>query len=159
MFRKMRRIKQSLSVETCQELLNNRKRGVLSLLGDDDYPYGIPIDYYYDEETNGIYFHTARTGHKIDAIAKHPKASFNIIDDGTPVKDSWVLDFKSVIVFGKMEKVTDETLRQKALLGICKKFAPDAKQYFEDEMKKVGRVVQVYVLKIEHMTGKTVNES
>lgn len=159
MFRKMRRIRQALDIEECQKLLKNRKRGVLSLLGDDDYPYGIPIDYYYDEETNGLYFHTAKTGHKIDAIAKHPKASFNIIDDGTPVKDSWILDFKSVIVFGQMEKVTDEALREKALLGICQKFAPDAQRYFEDEMRKVGKVVQVYVLKIEHMTGKTVNES
>lgn len=159
MFRKMRRFKQALSEEECRALLKNRKRGVLSLLGDDDYPYGVPIDFYYDEETNALYFHSAKTGHKMDAMKKHPKASFNVIDDGTPSAGTWALDFKSVIVFGKIEPVTDEKFRNQLLLGLCEKFAPDPVKYCDDEIRKVGQRVAVYGLKIEHMTGKKVNES
>ena len=68
MFRKMRRFKQQISVAECIEILKNTKRGVLSLIGDDGYPYGIPIDHWYCEDDGKIYFHGAKEGHKIDAI-------------------------------------------------------------------------------------------
>ena len=67
MFRKMRRFKQEISLEECIEILTNEKRGVLSVIGDDGYPYGIPINHYYKND-NCIYFHGAKEGHKIDAI-------------------------------------------------------------------------------------------
>ena len=41
MFRPMRRCKQQISDAQCIEILKNEKRGVLSLLGDDGYPYGL----------------------------------------------------------------------------------------------------------------------
>ena len=68
MFRKMRRFKQQLEQKECIEVLKSQPRGVLSILGEDGYPYGIPIDYWYCEEENRIYFHGAKEGHKIDAI-------------------------------------------------------------------------------------------
>ena len=71
MFRPMRRFKQQLTQEECVEILNTEVRGVLSVLGDDDYPYGIPIDFYYNQQENKIYFHGAKEGHKIDSIKKH----------------------------------------------------------------------------------------
>lgn len=67
MFRSMRRFKQQLTQEECVEILNTEVRGVLSVLGDDDYPYGIPIDFYYNQQENKIYFHGAKEGHKIDS--------------------------------------------------------------------------------------------
>lgn len=71
MFRKMRRFKQQISNEECVEILKNEKRGVLSVIGDNGYPYGIPLNHYYDEKTNSIFFHGAKEGHKIDAIKKN----------------------------------------------------------------------------------------
>ncbi len=65
MFREMRRKKQQLSFEECQEILNNEVRGVLSVIGDNGYPYGIPINYKYSTTENKIYFHGAKKGHKI----------------------------------------------------------------------------------------------
>ena len=50
MFRKMLRFKQQLSDEECIYILKNQLRGVLSVHGDDGYPYGLPINYYYCEE-------------------------------------------------------------------------------------------------------------
>ena len=47
MFRKMRRFKQQMTDEACKDVLRDEKRGVLSVIGDDGYPYGIPIDYWY----------------------------------------------------------------------------------------------------------------
>lgn len=60
MFRTMRRFKQQISDAECIEILKNTKRGVLSLIGDDGYPYGIPIDHWYCEDDGKIYFHGAK---------------------------------------------------------------------------------------------------
>ena len=60
MFRKIRRVKNEISVEDAKELLRNNKRGALAVNGDGGYPYAIPIDFYYDEDENRIYFRSAR---------------------------------------------------------------------------------------------------
>ena len=83
MFREMARKKQLISEEECIELLKKEPRGVLSVLGDDDYPYGMPLNHYYCEEDGKIYFHGGKSGHKIDSIKKHNKASFCVYDGCT----------------------------------------------------------------------------
>ena len=47
MFRPMRRFKQQLSNEECEEILNNCKSGVLAVIGDNGYPYAVPLSYVY----------------------------------------------------------------------------------------------------------------
>ena len=56
MFREMVRKKQQLTKEEAIELLKKEPRGVLSLLGDDGYPYGVPIDHWYNPEDGKLYF-------------------------------------------------------------------------------------------------------
>ena len=74
MFREMRRFKQLLPQETAIEILNRNTSGTLALIGDNDYPYAVPISYVYID--GKLYFHSAKSGHKIDAIIKHEKASY-----------------------------------------------------------------------------------
>ncbi|MBR5400392.1 MAG: pyridoxamine 5'-phosphate oxidase family protein [Treponema sp.] len=100
MFRPMRRFKQQINDSECKEILKNEKRGVLSLLGDDGYPYGLPMSHLYSEEDNKIYFHCAKEGHKIDAIKNYDKASFCVYDSGYRKEGEWALNINSVIVFG-----------------------------------------------------------
>ena len=105
MFREMRRKNQELSEEECIEILTNEPRGVLALLGDNDYPYAIPMSHVY---VNGkIYFHGAMEGHKHDAMKKHSKVSFCVMDKGVKKEDEWWYTFKSVIVFGKIRILAD----------------------------------------------------
>ncbi len=161
MFRPLRRIKQQLSFADCKTILNTEVRGVLSVLGDDDYPYGVPINFYYDEndgELGKIYFHGAKAGHKIDAIKKHDKVSFTVYDKGVQIEGKRGLDYKSVIVFGRIKIVKD---RDKTL-NVCRKLASQfdfGQDYIEDEIKKFAKAVQVLELTPEHISGKTVNES
>jgi uncharacterized protein len=68
MFRKMRRSKQELTKEECIEILKKEPRGVLSVQGEEGYPYGMPMTHWYNEKDGKIYFHGAKSGHKIDAI-------------------------------------------------------------------------------------------
>ena len=94
---KLSEVKQKLSDEECMEILKSEPRGVLSLIGDDDYPYGMPMNFLYIPEDNAIYFHGGRKGHKIDAIRKNNKASFCTYDSGFKKPGEWSLNIKSVI--------------------------------------------------------------
>ena len=82
MFRDLLRVKQRLSDEACREVLRSETRGVLSVLGDDGYPYGLPINHFYNDEDGKIYFHSGSAGHKLDALRRCNKASLCVYDHG-----------------------------------------------------------------------------
>lgn len=158
MFRKMRRFKQQVTEAECIEILKNTKRGVLSLIGDDGYPYGMPINHYYCEEDGKIYFHGAKAGHKIDAIKSCDKASYCVYNDGYRKEGEWALNITSVITFGKIHLVDDEELSHKICSELTKKFTDD-QEYLDSEIEKFFKNVQCIEFVPEHMTGKLVNES
>ena len=99
-FRPMRRKRQKLPKEECEKILNKATAGVLSVLGDDGYPYGVPMSFVYAE--GKLYFHSAIEGHKLDAIAKEDKCSFTIIDQDEIHPDEYTSYFRSVIAFGRI---------------------------------------------------------
>ena len=107
MFREMLRKKQQLTQEECIAILKNEPRGVLSVLGDDDYPYGMPMNHFYCETDGKIYFHGGKKGHKIDAMKRHDKVSFCVYDQGFRREGEWALNIKSVVVFGHVEFIED----------------------------------------------------
>ncbi len=158
MFREMRRFKQKVSDQECIEILKTTKRGVLSVIGDDGYPYGLPINHYYCEEDGKIYFHGAKAGHKIDAIKSCDKASFCVYNDGYRKEGDWALNITSVIAFGRIHLVEDEAVALKICSELTKKFTNDD-EYLKKEIQNSFRNVQCLELIPEHMTGKLVNES
>lgn len=156
-FRPMRRFKQQLTQEECVEILKTEVRGVLSVLGDDDYPYGIPIDFYYNQQDNKVYFHGAKEGHKIDSIKKHNKVSFCVFVKGNRLKDHWALYFKSVVVFGKIEIVEDFDKAMEICRNLSLKFTKDTSE-IDIMIQKYGKNVMCLELTPEHITGKTITE-
>lgn len=154
----MRRFKQQISNEECIEILKNEPRGILSLLGDDGYPYGIPMSHFYDEKDGKIYFHGAKEGHKIDAIKNYEKASFCVYDKGYRKEGEWALNIKSVVAFGKIKLITDIKKAEEICTKLTRKFTDD-QEYLEKELANALSRVQCLEFTIEHMTGKLVNES
>ena len=152
----MRRFKQQLSEEECLEILRTAKRGVLAVLGDEGYPYAVPLDFVYED--GKIYFHCAKGGHKLDAILREPKCSFCVLSDGVPEPDSWWFHFSSVISFGKIAIMEDpEAIREKLIL-LGRKYMPTEEEIQTDILKN-GPRANVLELTIEHMTGKRVKEN
>ena len=158
MFRPMRRFKQQVSEAECIRILQEEKRGVLSVLGEDGYPYGIPLNHWYNPEDGKIYFHGAKTGHKIDAIARCDKVSFCVWDAGYRKEGEWALNVTSVIVFGRIRLVADEEKAKLIGANLCRKFTDD-EEYIRHEIQSAISRVQCLELTIDHMTGKLVNES
>jgi len=156
MFREMRRNKQLLTAEDTVVVLKRCTNGVLACLGDDDYPYAVPLSFVY---SNGkIYFHSAKQGHKVDAIQKSAKVSFTVIDEDTIVSREYTSYFRSVIVFGKARIVEgDEKLG--ALQALVEKYSGD--QPLELKQKEISGCTQAILvaIDIEHLTGKEAIEN
>ena len=156
MFRELARKKQRLSVDECKKILKQEVRGVLAVNGDGGYPYALPINFYFDEEGNKIYFHSGRCGHKLDAIASSDKVSFCVYDKGYHKDGHWSLNIGSVIIFGRIHMAEDWS--DELMECFCKRFTEDT-DYIRSEIEKFRSTTAVLCLEIEHMTGKLVNEA
>ena len=157
-FRPMIRKNKELPLETCLELLRKEKRGVLSVLGDGGYPYGMPMDHYFNDEDGKLYFHCGRIGHRLDALRVHDKVSYCCIDGGTPVPDDWALQFRSVIAFGRIEIIDNPERVNDITARLCRKFTDD-EDYIAQEIRRFGRATLLLAMTIEHICGKNITES
>jgi nitroimidazol reductase NimA-like FMN-containing flavoprotein (pyridoxamine 5'-phosphate oxidase superfamily) len=104
-FREMRRRRQQLSTEEAVAILQKSTAGTLALLGDNDYPYAVPLSYVYQD--GRIYFHSALAGHKVDAVRKNEKASFCVIEQDDVQPKKYTTFYRSVIAFGRVHVVDD----------------------------------------------------
>ncbi len=158
MFRKMRRFKQQVSDEECCRILTEEKRGALSVIGDDGYPYTIPVNFYYDKNDHRIYIHCAMTGHKIDAVQKCDKVCFTTWNQGYKTEGNWEWNSTSVVVFGRASLVEDRELLTDRLRKLANKYYP-TREEVETEMHSPSmNEVCMISNEVEHMTGKLENE-
>lgn len=151
----MRRHKQELSKEECMEILTNEPRGVLALLGDDDYPYALPMSHVYVD--GKIYFHGAMEGYKNDAVKRCDKVSYCVMDKGFRKDGDWWYTFKSVIIFGKIRILTDKDEKIDKLTYLGDKFFPTHEETVSEINRMLDRT-EVFEITIEHMSGKLVRE-
>ena len=158
MFRKLLRHKQQLSDSECIEILKSEPRGVLSVMGDEGYPYGLPIDHWYCEENGKLYFHCGKIGHKLDAIRNWDKVSYCVMDSGIPEEGGWALYFRSVIVFGRAKVIEDKARIIEITRQLSYKFTDDT-AYIEDEIRKFAAGTLCIELTPEHISGKLVHEA
>lgn len=151
MFRQMRRFRQLLDENEVIRILQNGKYGVLGVIGDDGYPYTVPLNYVY--ENGKIYFHGAKEGHKTDAIKECDKVSFCITDKDDIIKEKLTTYYKSVILFGRARILEndDEIIHAAEILGL--KYSDD-KKAVEDEIKLLKDKLCCVEITIEHITGK-----
>ncbi len=156
MFREMRRFKQALSGEECVRVLWEEPRGVLAVHGEDGYPYAFPMNHLYLD--GKLYFHCAKEGHKLDALAEDPRVSFCVMDKGFRREGEWALNIRSVVVFGRVRKLDDPAEMIDVLRQLGRKNYPRAEDV-EEELRKAAQRAQVLEMTIDHMTGKLVNES
>ena len=158
MFRKMRRLKQQLKDSDALDVLKKGYRGTLSLIGDDGYPYGVPVNYFLGEDGH-IYIHCAAQGHKIDALKKCDNVSFTVIEDQPRVPGDFALYVKSVIVFGRIHMVEDREKVLKHVMELAVHIYPDhIEDNYKADLERNKNTVQLLEIVPEHITGKKVHE-
>lgn len=153
MFREMRRRNQELPAEACAEVLRRATCGVLAVDGDDGYPYAVPLSYVFDGER--IYFHCARSGHKLDALRRNPKASLCVVDQDQVVPEQLTTYFRSVIVFGMVRELADDAECRAAVELLGRRYWPDAPEgALEQEASSAWERLCVLEMTPEYITGK-----
>ena len=158
MFRELTRGRQRLDGAECIRILKSEKRGVLSVIGDDGYPYGMPMNHFYDEDDGRLYFHCGKGGHRFDALGRCDKVSFCVYDEGYREAGDWALHIKSVIVFGGVVFIDDREKIYEIAAKLSRKFTND-EAYIKTEIERSGPGTVMFAIVPEHITGKIVSES
>ncbi len=157
MFRKIRKIKNEISVEEARVLLRSNTRAAFSVNGDDGYPYTVPVNFYYDEDDNKIYYHSAKKGHKIDSIKANDKICFTTWNDGYLEDGDWAFHVSSCVVFGRAKLIEDRKITEEKVRKFARKYYPSPEEA-EEEIKRAIAGVQLVAIEIEHISGKRVYE-
>lgn len=151
MFREMRKAERKLEETEARQLLARGEYGILSTSGENGYPYGVPVSYFYQEDK--IYFHGAKdVGQKLDNIKTNPKVCFTVVGNTDVLPGKFSTKYESVIVFGTATETAGD--KQKALEGLIDKYSADFREaglkYIASAFEKTG----VYEIQIEHITAK-----
>ncbi len=152
MFREMRRKNQLLPEEETAAILREGSSGVLSVLGDDGYPYGVPLSYLYED--GKLYFHCALSGHKLDALRREPRASFCVIARDEVVPGAYTTEYRSAIAFGRVRELAGEE-KFRAIDRLTAKYYPEE----DPEHRRAaieGSLGRLCLLEmaVERLTGK-----
>ncbi len=151
-FREMRRKRQQLSDEESIGILQRATAGTLALLGDNGYPYAVPVSYVYSD--GKLYFHSALTGHKVDAIRNYEKASFCVIDQDEVKPEKYTTFFRSVIAFGRIRIIEDETEKLAIARLLGNRYNPNQEEALQKELENGLSRMLAICFNIEHLTGK-----
>ena len=158
MFRPLRRMKNAISEEAAKELLRKEKRGIFAVNGDDGYPYAIPVNFYYDETNNKIYFHGAAAGHKVDALQVDDKVCFTVYGNETiKEEETWAPYLQSTVVFGRCKILEDQDMTLELVRKVAEKYYPN-ETLIDEEIARSGKAVRIYEITIEHISGKEIQE-
>ena len=155
MFRPMRRKERAISDDAAKALLQSERRGVLAVIGDNGYPYAVPVNFYYDGEK--IYFHGARAGHKFDAICANDRVCFTVYGNESIKKEPWAPFVQSAVVFGRCRLCASSPETDALLRRFAMKYYPD-ESLVDREIAAAGKAVQLFEITVEHLSGKEIQE-
>lgn len=156
MFRPMRKSKQALSDAETIEMLRSCTSGVLAVVGDEGYPYAVPLSYAYKD--GKLFFHAAIEGHKLDSIKRNDKVSFCVIKTDDVIQKTFTTHYRSVIAFGRARILSEDGEKRYALKCLVEKYSPDFIQEGDTQIEKSWERFLAVEVKIEHMSGKAAKE-
>jgi uncharacterized protein len=119
---------------------------------DGDRPYVVPLCFGYTDRV--FYFHCAAEGRKLDALKRNPHVCLEL-EAGVSLKPGdkacdWGMNFRSVIAFGRAERVESPEAKRRVLDLIMARYAPGVVDYLDAALSKTV-VIQVEVMNV---TGK-----
>lgn len=149
----MRRKDRLLTHEETIEVLEKSEYGILSTIGKDNAPYGVPINFVYVDGV--VYFHCAMAnGYKINNITNNSNVCFTVVNDVCLQPEKLSTKYKSAILFGKISIVEDIEEKKKGLKALIKKLSPDYIPLGMDCIMKNTDKTRILKMEVVEMTGK-----
>lgn len=137
----------------CFEILDNSNTAVLALIGDGGYPYTVPLNFV--RLDNKVYFHCAKTGHKIDAVKNCDKASLCVVWRDDVLAEKYTTKYESVIAFGRVSLVSDSAEIRAAIEKFVLKYCPkESEESHKKAIEDEWNALEMISFDIEHLTGK-----
>ena len=149
--RLMRRSDRAITPEEALTLLTTADYGVLSTVGDDGIPYGVPLSFALFE--NALYIHSAMEGRKLDNLTAQPLVSFCVVGATEVLPARFTTAFESVILSAKASEVFGDE-KQHALEALIDKYSASYKQEGLAYIEKAQSKTRVIKLSIESISGK-----
>ena len=149
----MRRRERRMGDADARALLRACAYGVLSVVGEDGAPYGVPLNYVYAEEEGALFFHCAQEGRKLDGIRREDRVSFAVVGRSEVDAPRFTTLYSSVIAAGRARLVEAENEKRLRLRQLCEALTPGQArmaEVIEGHLQKVA-VVRV---DIETLSGK-----
>ncbi len=152
MFTKMRRSDREMPVEETWEVLAGAQYGILSTIGANGYPYGVPISFTVMESK--IYFHcAANVGSKVENIRFNPKVCFTVVCDTEVLPEMFSTRYRSAVAFGTAREVFGET-KQAALEAVVDKYSSAFKEKGLAKIAAQFEQINIFEINVDHITGK-----
>lgn len=149
----MRRKKRALSEEETIAIMRDGEYCVVSTVGVDEQPYGVPLSYVYVD--GKIFFHCTHKGHKIENLHSNERCCVTVIGKTQVIYDKdFTTYFESAIAFGKAHEVTLESEKKRALVALIMKYLPEHKDKADADIARSMKATAIYCIEVEHMTGK-----
>lgn len=149
---KMRRSDRQMTDEKALKLLSEAVYGMLNTIGDDGYPYGVPVNHAVAD--GKIYFHCATEGKKLRNLNFSPKASFVVVGQNEVLAEKFSMSYESAMAFGTASEVTEKEAKIKALMLLVKKYSPDFEAAGDEYARRAVDKTRIYQIDIEHLSGK-----
>ena len=149
--RNIRRSDREITIEEARAILDKGEYGILSTIDEGGQPYGVPLSYVY--RNDGIYFHCALTGHKLDNIEHTAKVSFCVVGSTNVLPDKFATEYESAVAFGVASEVSG-TERHDALLWLLEKYSPGFMEEGKLYIEQKGQATKVVKIEISHVSGK-----
>ncbi len=121
-------------------------------------PYATCVHFARDPERKRFYFHGAMRGRKAEALARCPRAAFQLVGAAEMLhkadRPGYHLGaYRSVMGMGRVRVVADPAEKRVAIALLHERYRDAADGYAIDDAK-LERVVNVHALEIEEITGK-----
>ena len=143
-----------LSKEDALQLLKRNNTGIISMITKEENPYGVSVNYVYDEETNALYFHSKPIGKKIESIERNSHVSFLVFDNNNVVADAYVTHYQSAIVTGNAEVIKEEQAKIKYLKKLCLHTVPERMDRFDNVVSNYIKGMVMVKISVTEITGK-----
>lgn len=150
----MAKIEQFLSESDALAIVASAEYGVLSTVGADGDPYGVPINYVYVPDERALFFHCLRRGRKLDNIAANPRVSLVAVGEETLVPERFTTRYRSAMVFGVASVVEDDDERYLRLVQLNEALAPEHRDRYDEVITKYLPKVAIVRVDIERVSGK-----